>query len=236
MMNNSISEALPQEYESGLEIEKANDSALDDDGKPRRRGTMWTASAHIITTIIGSGVLSLSWVVAQLGWLGGIGCILAFAFITFYTADLLASCYRSPITGKRNYTYMEAVKNNLGEKMQKICGLMQYTILSGATIGYTITASQCMAAIQRSNCFHKKGSHNHADCSGSHNPFMLGLGVVEIFFSQIPNFHQLSMLSTVAAIMSFLYSFIGFGLGLAKVVSGTRIYLLSRCDKLFSMK
>ncbi|KAG9149117.1 hypothetical protein Leryth_010707 [Lithospermum erythrorhizon] len=155
---------------------------------------------------------------AQLGWAGGLGTMLAFAVITFYSSDLLAACYRSPITGKRNYTYMEAVKNNLGGKMQKACGLFQYMILSGATIGYTITASICMAAIQRSNCFHKKG--HDADCTATHNTFMVGMGIVEIILSQIPNFSRLSMLSTVAALMSFLYSFIGFGLGLAKVISG----------------
>ncbi|ONM33810.1 Amino acid permease 2 [Zea mays] len=44
---------------------------LDDDGRPRRKGTFWTASAHIITAVIGSGVLSLAWAIAQLGWVAG---------------------------------------------------------------------------------------------------------------------------------------------------------------------
>lgn len=52
---------------------------------------------------------------------------------------------------------------------------------------------------------------------------MIGLGILEIFLSQIPNFHKLSMLSVVAAIMSFAYSSIGVGLALAKVVSGELI-------------
>ncbi|KAK1550806.1 hypothetical protein Q3G72_025177 [Acer saccharum] len=38
--------------------------------------------------------------------------------------------------------------------------------------------------------------------------------------SQIPNFHKLSWLSIVAAIMSFSYAGIGMGLSFAKVVSG----------------
>uniref|UniRef100_A0A803NC39 Amino acid transporter transmembrane domain-containing protein n=1 Tax=Chenopodium quinoa TaxID=63459 RepID=A0A803NC39_CHEQI len=79
-------------------------------------GTEWTASAHIITTIIGSGVLSLGWAVAQLGWVGGIVTIFIFSSTMLYTANLLADCYRSPdpVTGKRNHTYMEAVRANLG--------------------------------------------------------------------------------------------------------------------------
>lgn len=49
---------------------------------------------------------------------------------------------------------------------------------------------------------------------------MIALGILEIFLSQIPNFHKLSMLSVVAAFMSFGYSSIGVGLAFAKVISG----------------
>ena len=78
-------------------------------------GTMWTASAHIITAVIGSGVLSLAWAIAQLGWVAGPAVMLLFSFVTYYTSALLADCYRSgdPCTGKRNYTYMDAVNANL---------------------------------------------------------------------------------------------------------------------------
>jgi amino acid permease len=69
---------------------------------------MWTASAHIITAVIGSGVLSLAWAIAQLGWVAGPAVMLPFSFVTYYTSSLLADCYRSgdEMTGKRNYTYM----------------------------------------------------------------------------------------------------------------------------------
>lgn len=79
-------------------------------------GTVWTASAHIITAVIGSGVLSLAWATAQLGWIAGPTVLFLFSFVTYYTSSLLAACYRSgnPDTGKRNYTYMEAVRSNLG--------------------------------------------------------------------------------------------------------------------------
>ena len=78
-------------------------------------GTMWTASAHIITAVIGSCVLSLAWAIAQLGWVAGPAVMLLFSFVTYYTSGLLADCYRSgdPCTGKRNYTYMDAVNANL---------------------------------------------------------------------------------------------------------------------------
>lgn len=79
-------------------------------------GTMWTASSHIITAVIGSGVLSLAWATAQLGWIAGPAVMILFSFVTYYTSSLLSVCYRSgdSITGKRNYTYMDAVRSNLG--------------------------------------------------------------------------------------------------------------------------
>ncbi|VAH93909.1 unnamed protein product [Triticum turgidum subsp. durum] len=128
---------------------------LDDDGRPRRSGTVWTASAHIITAVIGSGVLSLAWAIAQLGWVAGPAIMLLFALVIYYTSTLLAECYRSgdPETGKRNYTYM------------------------------------------------------------------IVFGVVQILFSQIPDFDQIWWLSIVAAVMSFTYSTIGLGLGIAQTVA-----------------
>ena len=81
-------------------------------------GTVTTASAHIITAVVGSGILSLAWAIAQLGWIAGVVALVIFSIITLFTSALLANCYRfpGPITGTRNYTYIEAVKNNLGKK------------------------------------------------------------------------------------------------------------------------
>ncbi|KAL9230356.1 hypothetical protein vseg_005719 [Gypsophila vaccaria] len=193
---------------------------FDDDGKSKRTGTVWTASAHIITAIIGSGVLSLAWATAQLGWLGGIATLVIFSAITLFTSNLLADCYRSPdsVTGKRNYTLMEVVRANLGRSKCIACGIVQYVNLSGYLIGYTITTSMSMVAIHKSNCYHKEG--HKAACNFSSNPYMIGLGIFEIFLSQIPSFHKLTWLSTLAALMSFGYSSIGIGLSLATIISG----------------
>lgn len=49
------------------------------------------------------------------------------------------------------------------------------------------------------------------------NPYMIAFGIVEVICSQIPDFDQLWWLSIVAAVMSFTYSTIGLGLGIAKV-------------------
>ena len=54
---------------------------------------------------------------------------------------------------------------------------------------------------------------------------MIAFGISEIILSQIPNFDKLWWLSTVAAVMSFTYSGIGLGLGIAKVAGTNNLNL-----------
>ncbi|KAI8004815.1 Amino acid permease 3 [Camellia lanceoleosa] len=205
-----------------MDISAGGSKCFDDDGRLKRTGTVWTASAHIITAVIGSGVLSLAWATAQLGWVAGPTVMFLFSFVTYYTSTLLAACYRSgdPDTGKRHYTYMDAVQGNLGGFQVKVCGLIQYLNLLGVAIGYTIASSISMMAIKRSNCFHASGGKN--PCKISSTPYMIIFGVAEIIFSQIPDFDQISWLSIVAAVMSFTYSTIGLGLGIGKVAENRK--------------
>jgi hypothetical protein len=50
---------------------------------------------------------------------------------------------------------------------------------------------------------------------------MITFGIIEVIFSQIPDFNQVWWLSIVAAIMSFTYSSVGLGLGIDKVAGKT---------------
>ncbi|KAK7860979.1 amino acid permease 2 [Quercus suber] len=141
---------------------------FDDDGRLKRTGTFWTATAHIITAVIGSGVLSLAWAIAQLGWVAGPAVLILFALVNIYTSNLLAHCYRA---------------GDPGNKEIKL--------------------------------FHKSGGKD--PCHMSSNGYMITFGIIEVLFSQIPDFDQVWWLSIVAAIMSFTYSSVGLGLGLGKV-------------------
>ena len=53
----------------------------------------------------------------QIGWAAAPLILLLFAAVTWYTTMMLADCYRypDPTTGQRNYTYVDAVRNILGE-------------------------------------------------------------------------------------------------------------------------
>ncbi|CAL0323088.1 unnamed protein product [Lupinus luteus] len=207
-------------------MESTNTKALvevevDDDGRIKRTGNALTASTHIITVVVGAGVLALAWAMAQLGWIAGIAVMLTFSAISMLTYSLVADCYRfpDPITGKRNYTYMQAVKAYLGGTMHVLCGVILYGKLAGITVGYTITSATCLVAIEKAICIHKRG-HEEGHCEFSYNPFMIGFGILQVFLSQIPNFHELTWLSTIAAITSFGYAFIASGLSLSVIVSG----------------
>ncbi|XP_052737018.1 amino acid permease 8 isoform X4 [Vigna angularis] len=83
---------------------------------------------------------------------------------------------------------------------------------------FNIPSSLGSRAIRKAICFHNAGKA--ASCKFSNNPFMIGFGILQIFLSQIPNFHELTWLSTAAAITSFGYVFIGSGLCLSVVLSG----------------
>ncbi|XP_027941736.1 amino acid permease 3-like [Vigna unguiculata] len=192
---------------------------FDDDGRRKRTGTVWTASAHIITAVIGSGVLSLAWAIAQLGWVAGPAVMVLFSGVTYYTSILLAACYRTgdQLTGRRNYTYTQAVRSYLGGMNVKFCALVQYANLFGVAIGYTIAASISMMAVKRSNCYHNSGGKD--PCKMNSNVYMISFGIVQIVLSQIPDFKELWWLSIVAAVISFTYSITGLGLGIAKVIA-----------------
>lgn len=197
------------------DTEKQHDISCDDGCI--RTGDMQTATAHVITAVIGAGVLTLPWSVAQLGWLLGAPILLAFSWVTYYSAVLLTDCYRSPhpVTGARNYKYKDAVKAILGGYKVSLCMWAQYSNLYGCLIGYTITAATSMMALRKAGCFHERGKN--APCRISGNLYMIIFGVLELILSQLPSLEEISWLSIVAAIMSFAYSSIGLGLSIAKV-------------------
>lgn len=202
-----------------------NADDVDEDGHHKRTGTWITAAAHVITAVIGSGVLSLAWALSTMGWIAGPLILFAFAFVTWYTSLLLADAYRYPKdVGKRNYTYPGAVEAILGGRYVAFCAIIQYVNLVGTGIGYTVTAGVSMVAVRRSNCFHSHEAQLAAQqaagsdeiCQVSNTPFIAIFGAFQLLLSQIPDFDRLWFLSVLAAVMSFSYSSIGLGLAIGK--------------------
>ncbi|KAF2297302.1 hypothetical protein GH714_020973 [Hevea brasiliensis] len=189
-----------------------------DDGRIRT-GTLATATAHAFTAVVGAGILALPWSVAQLGWILGPFILISFAFVTYYTAILLCDCYRTPdpVHGRRNYTYIDAVRALLGPRNEVICAVLQYALLWGTMIGYTVTTAISIGAVKRTTCFHAKG--HKAKCGVSGNLYMVIYGGMQIVLSQFPSLEKLALISVVAAVTSLAYSLIALCLSIAKLSS-----------------
>ena len=96
--------------------------SMDGFGFCRNVGDCKCTHHNFITVVVGSGVLSLSLAIAQLGWIVGPSVLLLFSVIIWFTSTLLADCCRDPVSGRRCSCYMDAVKSNLGDL--KICYLI----------------------------------------------------------------------------------------------------------------
>jgi amino acid permease len=77
-------------------------------------GGVWSTWYLVITAVIGSGVLSLPYSLAMLGWVAGVALILLCAWITLYTSQLLADCHI--VEGRRMRSYIEQVDKVMGRR------------------------------------------------------------------------------------------------------------------------
>ncbi|KAK7320292.1 hypothetical protein VNO77_29628 [Canavalia gladiata] len=190
----------------------------------KRTGTVWTAVAHIVTGVIGSGVLSVPWSIAQLGWFAGPLAIVLVASTTLFSSVLLCNTYRHPHPQHgphRSASYLDVVHLHLGVGNGRLSGLLVNMSLYGFGIAFVITTAISLRSIQNSFCYQNK--QPQAACEFQDTYYMLLFGAVQIVLSQIPNFHNIKWLSVVAAIMSFTYSFIGMGLSIAQTLENGHV-------------
>ncbi|CAN4102558.1 unnamed protein product [Withania somnifera] len=203
----------------------------------KKTGNEWTALAHIVTAVIGSGVLSLARSMAQLGWIAGPLTMLLFACVTLTSAFLLCNCYKSPDpeTGPdRNGCYLDAVQKFLRENFKLrnawFCGIIVRVNFIKVAIVYTITSSISIQYVDDifdtkikllSYCYHDQG--HDATCGYGSTRYMVIFGLIQVIVSQIPDFQSMKWLTVVATVMSFTYSIIGSAVGLAKVIENGEI-------------
>lgn len=204
----------------------------------RRSGGVWSTFFLVITAVIGSGVLSLPYSIAMLGWVAGIFLMLLFAWITLYTSQLLADCHI--INGHRTRTYIEQVELVMGRKHMIIIALVQQSNLVLTALAYSITASYAMQNVATSIC-EAQGIDTESPDSTCFNDFWkwaLIHGAMQIFFSYIPDMDSSMWPCVVGATMSIVYSCIALGRSIAEgnthgSVGG--ITGLSTSDKIFGV-
>lgn len=106
--------------------------------------------AHIVTGVIGSGVLSLPWSTAQLGWLAGPFSILLIASTTLFSSFLLCNTYRHPhpeYGPNRSASYLDVVHLHLG------------TYNSLSSLPSTSSVSRSRSPIQNTPYYHVYQHH-----------------------------------------------------------------------------
>lgn len=170
----------------------------------KRSGNVWTACSHIITAVIGAGVLALPYAMASLGWILGVICFVLFAAITLYTAQLLADLYI--IDGVRQRTFTQMVQTTMGYQGMVVLGILQQFNLILTALAYTITAAQSMKSLANSACGDSDSCFNKQWAMG------VIFGGFQLFLSQVPTLEAFWWSSAVGAVMSFGYSIIAFGL------------------------
>jgi hypothetical protein len=113
-------------------------------------GNWITASGHLITVMVGAGVLSLPSAMSWLGWIGGLLSLLTFYAVSLWCSLMLAAVYH--VDGRTHPTYSAAVSGILGRGRSRALAVVQRTMLCLAAIGYQIAAADSMSYMAGRSC------------------------------------------------------------------------------------
>ena len=167
---------------------------------------------HVITAVIGAGMLTLPSAMASLGYVGGTLTIVLAGLVTLYTAQLLADLYI--INGKRHRTYTQMVLTCFGKKGEISIGIIQLGNLALTAIAYMVTAAKTMRTLAHAGCglspAEAAEAGNLTNCFDSYWIFVLLFGALQLFLSQAPSLENLAAASVIGAVASFGYAFIAF--------------------------
>ena len=183
----------------------------DEDGV-RRRGSVFSGIMHVITAVIGAGVLTLPSAMASLGYVGGTLTVVLAGLVTLYTAQLLADLYI--INGKRQRTYTQMVLTCFGRKGEIAIGVIQLANLALTAIAYMVTAAKTMRTLAHAGCglspAEAAEAGNISNCFDTYWIFVLLFGALQLVLSQVPSLENLAAASVMGAVASFGYAFIAF--------------------------
>lgn len=171
-----------------------------------------TASGHLITVMVGAGVLSLPAAMSWLGWVGGLVSLLLFYAISLWCSLMLAAVYK--VDGHRHPTYSQAVLSILGRLDSRVLVVVQQIMLCLAAIGYAIAAADSMTFMAAQSCAQGQ------ECVGKHWQMALIFGGVQMVLSLLPNLESVWLVSALGALMSIGYSLLTVGLGASQAHHG----------------
>lgn len=178
------------------------------------------AASHILTAIIGAGVLGLPYAISWLGWPAGVALLLLFFGVTLVCSFMLADVFE--VDGRRHNEYGGAVRSIIGARSALVVASLQYINLVLAAVGYTVAAGQSASAIVRHNV---DACRADGDSPGGYCPdqvwlWILLFGAVQLPLSQLPNLESMWVVSVLGAVMSVGYSTLALGMGAAAATAG----------------
>lgn len=161
------------------------------------------AAFHSVCAVVGAGVLGLPYAFRYLGWVGGLLSLTTLFCVSLYTSYLLSELHEDG--NIRLNTYREIGQHVWGEtKGWWAVAPVQCTLMAGLCITYAVTAGQSLKGIASAEC-------SGVDCQDGIGPWIVVFGIVQLFLSQVPDFHSLWWVSLLGGVMSIGYCTIAAG-------------------------
>ncbi|KAJ1267095.1 hypothetical protein BS78_07G029800 [Paspalum vaginatum] len=194
----------------GTTAQLANKACHQDDwlpGNARRKANWWYAAFHNVTAMVGAGVLSLPYAMSELGWGVGVTVMTLSWVLTVYTLWQMVEMHEC-VPGKRFDRYHELGQHAFGERLGLWIVVPQQLVVEvGLNIVYMITGGQSLKKFHDTVC--------HSRCKDIRlTYFIMMFASVHFVLSQLRDFHSISSVSLVAAVMSVSYSAIAWAASL----------------------
>ncbi|KAJ0037796.1 hypothetical protein Pint_23658 [Pistacia integerrima] len=172
-----------------------------------RNAKWWYSAFHNVTAMVGAGVLSLPYAMAELGWGPGIAILILSWVITLYTLWQMVEMHEM-VPGRRFDRYHELGQYAFGEKLGLWIVVPQQLIVEvGVNIVYMVTGGKSLKKFHDTVC---------PSCTPIRSTyFIIIFASVHFVLSHLPNFNSISGVSLAAAV---IYSTIAWAASLRKGV------------------
>ncbi|URE45965.1 lysine histidine transporter [Musa troglodytarum] len=185
-------------------LQESKEKAIDDwlPITSNRSAKWWYSAFHNVTAMVGAGVLSLPYAMAELGWGPGVAVLVLSWIITLYTLWQMVEMHEM-VPGKRFDRYHELGQHVFGEKLGLWIIVPQQLIVEvGTDIVYMVTGGRSIKKFHDTIC---------PDCKNIKlSYFIMIFASVQFVLSQLPDFNSISGVSLAAAVMSLSYSTIAW--------------------------
>ncbi|EPS70921.1 hypothetical protein M569_03830, partial [Genlisea aurea] len=193
-----------------------------------RSAKWWYSAFHNVTAMVGAGVLSLPYAMAELGWGPGVTVMVISWLITLYTLWQMVQMHEM-VPGRRFDRYHELGQHAFGERLGLYIVVPQQLIVEiGVDIVYMVTGGKSLKKFHDLVC---------KDCKNIRLTFFIMIfASVHFVLSHLPNFNSISGVSLAAAVMSLSYSTIAWAASADKGVQPGVDYRLTgtTTDKVFN--